>query len=144
MLALSAGCVRPRCAAALVRLPSLIAAPRWRRRRKPMLMTRQPDMSVQVLYNRCPHRGVQVVGNLKGNTGSAFVCSYHAWSFHLDGSVRAIPLAKGYEGTRMTKDNPDCGMKRAARVDSYRGFVFASLAADGPPLLEFLGDAKVA
>jgi phenylpropionate dioxygenase-like ring-hydroxylating dioxygenase large terminal subunit len=99
---------------------------------------------VQVLYNRCPHRGVEVVGNLKGNTGSALVCSYHAWSFHLDGSVRAIPLAKGYEGTRMTRDNPDCGMKRAARVDSYRGFVFASLAADGPALLEFLGEAKVA
>src|SRR6476646_2995875 len=112
--------------------------------RQPMLMISQPDRSVQVLYNRCPHRGVQVVGNLKGNTGSAFVCSYHAWSFHLDGSVRAIPLAKGYEGTRMTRDNPDCEMKRAARVDSYRGFVFASLAADGPTLLEFLGQAKVA
>ena len=69
-------------------------------------MVRQPDSSVQVLYNRCPHRGVQVVGNLKGNTGSAFVCSYHAWSFHLDGSVRAIPLAKGYEGTRMTQRQP--------------------------------------
>ena len=62
--------------------------------------------SVQVLYNRCPHRGVQLVGNLKGNTGSAFVCSYHAWSFHLDGSVRAIPLAKGYEGTRDDQRQP--------------------------------------
>ena len=112
--------------------------------RQPMLMVRQADGSVQVLYNRCPHRGVQLVGNLKGNTGSAFVCSYHAWSFHLDGKVRAIPLAQGYEGTRMTRDNPDCGMKRAARVDSYRGFVFASLAADGPSLQEFLGDAKIA
>ena len=109
-----------------------------------MIMVRQGDGSVQVLYNRCPHRGVQVVGNLKGNTGSAFVCSYHAWSFHLDGSVRAIPLAKGYEGTRMTRDNPDCGMKRAARVASYRGFVFASLAGDGPSLTEFLGEAKIA
>ncbi len=44
----------------------------------------------------------------------------------------------------MTADNPDCSMKRAARVDSYRGFVFASLAADGPSLLEFLGEAKIA
>jgi phenylpropionate dioxygenase-like ring-hydroxylating dioxygenase large terminal subunit len=35
-------------------------------------------------------------------------------------------------------------MKRAARVDSYRGFVFASLVAEGPSLLEFLGEAKVA
>jgi len=112
--------------------------------RQPMVMVRQGDGRVQVLYNRCPHRGVQVIGNLRGNTGSAFVCSYHAWSFHLDGSVRAIPLAKGYEGTRMTRDNPDCGMKRAARVDSYRGFVFASLVDDGPSLLEFLGEARVA
>jgi phenylpropionate dioxygenase-like ring-hydroxylating dioxygenase large terminal subunit len=112
--------------------------------RQPMIMVRQADGSVQVLYNRCPHRGVQVVGNQSGNTGSAFVCSYHAWSFHLDGNVRAIPLARGYEGTRLTRDNPDCSMKRAARVDSYRGFVFASLAADGPSLREFLGEARVA
>ena len=35
-------------------------------------------------------------------------------------------------------------MKRAARVESYRGFVFASLAADGPSLVEFLGRAKIA
>ena len=109
--------------------------------RQPMIMVRQPDASVQVLYTRCPHRGVQIIGNQKGNTGSAFVCSYHAWSFHLDGSVRAIPLAKGYEGTRLSRDNPDCQMKRAARVDSYRGFVFASLVPDGPSLMEFLGDA---
>ena len=112
--------------------------------RQPMVMVRNADRSIHVLHNRCAHRGVQLVGNLQGNTGDAFVCSYHAWSFHLDGSVRAIPLAKGYEGTRMTRDNPDCEMKRAARVDSYRGFVFASLAADGPTLLEFLGEAKVA
>lgn len=112
--------------------------------RQPMIMVRQGDSSVQVLYNRCPHRGVQLVGNLHGNTGTSFVCSYHAWSFHLNGTVRAIPLAKGYEGTRMTRDNPDCGMKRAARVDSYRGFVFASLVDEGPSLTEFLGEARIA
>ena len=112
--------------------------------RQPMIMVREAGGGINVLYNRCPHRGVQLVGNHSGNTGSAFVCSYHAWSFKLDGSVRAIPLAKGYEGTRLTRDNPDCSMKRAARVDSYRGFVFASLVAEGPSLLEFLGEAKVA
>src|SRR3954463_2369782 len=112
--------------------------------RQPMVMVRQKDGTLAVLYNRCPHRGVQVIGNQSGNTGSAFVCSYHAWSFHLDGSVRAIPLAKGYENTRMNRDNPDAKMKPAARVDSYRGFVFASLSAEGPSLQEFLGDAKVA
>src|SRR5690349_21412964 len=35
--------------------------------RQPMIMVRQGDGGVQVLYNRCPHRGVQLVGNLRGN-----------------------------------------------------------------------------
>ena len=112
--------------------------------RQPMIMVRRGDRGISVLYNRCPHRGVQVCASRSGNTGSAFVCSYHAWSFNLDGRVRAIPLKQGYDGTRMTTDNPDCSMKAAARVDSYRGFVFASLTSEGPGLLEFLGDAKVA
>jgi phenylpropionate dioxygenase-like ring-hydroxylating dioxygenase large terminal subunit len=111
---------------------------------QPMLMVRGQDRQINVVHNRCPHRGVQIIGNESGNTGDAFVCSYHAWSFWLDGKVRAIPLAQGYEGTRMDKGNPDCNMKRAARVASYRGFVFASLASDGPDLMEFLGDAKIA
>jgi phenylpropionate dioxygenase-like ring-hydroxylating dioxygenase large terminal subunit len=112
--------------------------------RQPMVMVRGKDMQVRVLYNRCPHRGVELCGNHKGNTGSNFVCSYHAWSFHLDGKIESIPLARGYEGTRLTRDNPDCSMKAAARVDAYRGFVFASLSPDGPSLPEFLGDAKIA
>ncbi len=112
--------------------------------RQPMIMVRDKANRIHVVYNRCPHRGVQVVGSQKGNTGNSFVCSYHAWSFHLDGTLRALPLAKGYDGTRLTPDHPDASLKPAARVDSYRGFVFASLVKDGPSLLEFLGDAKVA
>ena len=112
--------------------------------RQPMVMVRGKDAQVRVLYNRCPHRGVQLCGGLKGNTGNNFVCSYHAWSFHLDGKLESMPLQKGYDGTRLTRDNPDCHMKAAPQVASYRGFVFASLAVDGPSLLEFLGEAKVA
>jgi phenylpropionate dioxygenase-like ring-hydroxylating dioxygenase large terminal subunit len=112
--------------------------------RQPMIMVRGTDRIIRVLYNRCPHRGVQLCGSREGNTGSTFVCSYHAWTFHLDGHVKGIPLPRGYDGTRMSQDNPDCSMKTAARVDSYRGFVFASLAKQGPTLAEFLGDAKIA
>ncbi len=55
--------------------------------RQPMVMVRDQDRSVRVLYNRCPHRGVELCGNQKGKPGRAFVCSYHAWTFHLDGRV---------------------------------------------------------
>lgn len=111
---------------------------------QPMIMVRKVDGGVAVLYNRCPHRGVQLCGARYGNTGSSLVCSYHAWSFHLDGRIRAIPLSKAYEGTRLTMDSPECSIKPAPRVDRYRGFVFASLSEGGPSLLEFLGEARVA
>jgi phenylpropionate dioxygenase-like ring-hydroxylating dioxygenase large terminal subunit len=66
--------------------------------RQPMVMVRDIDNSVKVLYNRCPHRGVELCGNQSGNTGKGFVCSYHAWSFHLNGKVKAIPLFALVEG----------------------------------------------
>ena len=112
--------------------------------RQPMIMVRDKTGGINVLYNRCPHRGVELCGNQSGNTGNAFVCSYHAWTFHLDGKVRAIPLMKGYDGTKLTTDDPMANMVAAERVDSYRGFVFASLKSTGPALLDFLGEAKVA
>lgn len=112
--------------------------------RQPMVMVRGEDNQIHVLYNRCPHRGVQVCGSRHGNSGKSLVCSYHAWSFHLDGRIKAIPLKSGYDGTKLTMDNPDCSMKAAARVDQYRGFVFASLRDDGVSLQDFLGDARIA
>jgi len=115
--------------------------------RQPMIMIRHGDGSIHVLHNRCPHRGSMLFGDRRGNAGRTITCSYHAWQFETDGKCKAIPLPKGYDGTRLAPDGADCGLrdvKPAARVDSYRGFVFASLAADGPTLLEWLGAAKIA
>ena len=97
-----------------------------------MIMVRGADGKIRVLYNRCPHRGNMMVGDRHGNTGEFFRCSYHAWTFHHDGRLKNIPMMdSGYNGTRLHRGSPECNMKRAARVEVYRGFVFASLAADG-------------
>jgi len=113
--------------------------------RQPMVMVRGADGKVNVLYNRCPHRGNMMVGDRQGNSGEFFRCSYHAWTFHHDGRLRSIPMMEsGYSGTPYGKDHPDCSMKRAARVENYRGFVFASLAQDDPTLTEFLGESRIA
>jgi len=104
--------------------------------RQPMVMVRGADGKVNVLYNRCPHRGNMMVGDRHGSSGEFFRCSYHAWTFHHDGRLRSIPMMEsGYAGTRYGKDNPDCSMKHAARVENYRGFVFASLSPEGPSLV---------
>jgi phenylpropionate dioxygenase-like ring-hydroxylating dioxygenase large terminal subunit len=113
--------------------------------RQPMVMVRASDGKVNVLYNRCPHRGNLMVGDRQGNCGQFFRCSYHAWTFKHDGKLRSIPMMdSGYAGSRLNKESPELSMKPAPRVESYRGFVFASLAKDGPSLKDFLGKAIVA
>ena len=112
--------------------------------RQPMLLVRGGDGEISVLHNRCPHRGATLCNEHKGNTGSLFICSYHAWQFGLDGKLAAMPSPDGYKNTRLYKGNPDADMKRAARVSSYRGFIFASLAETGPSLVAWLGEARCA
>jgi len=112
--------------------------------RQRMVMVRGHGDEIAVLYNRCPHRGVEVCGSRHGHADEALTCPYHAWRFHYDGSLESVPLEKGYRDTRFDKSSGEFGMKRAPRVDRYRGFVFASLDPRGPSLLEWLGEAKVA
>jgi len=44
--------------------------------RQPMVMVRGADGKVNVLYNRCPHRGTMMVGDRHGNSGECFRRSY--------------------------------------------------------------------
>ena len=107
-----------------------------------MMMTRDHNGEVHVLYNRCPHRGAQLCSARSGNAGKRIRCSYHAWMFGLDGKLESIPAIDGYDGTNLTIDGEDFQVPKAARAASYRGFWFASLAEDGISLEEQLGEAK--
>ena len=112
--------------------------------RQPMVMARDRNGDVQVLYNRCPHRGAQLCTARKGNTGNNFYCSYHAWTFHLDGKLESMPAKQDYDGTNMDFDNPEFHMARPARSDNYRGFWFAKLTEGGADLRTHLGDSAAA
>lgn len=107
-----------------------------------VLMVRATDGRVHVLYNRCPHKGAKVVADGEGCVGKFFRCPYHAWTFKLDGSHLGVPLKQGLEGTSYDPTDPTFSMRRVARVESYRGFVFASQAKDGPALEDFLGGVR--
>jgi phenylpropionate dioxygenase-like ring-hydroxylating dioxygenase large terminal subunit len=111
--------------------------------RQPMVMLRDANGRIGVFYNRCPHRGAKLCTLRGGNVGKEIRCSYHGWRYGLDGKLEAIPHEQGYEGTRLNKNDPQFSMARAPRMESYRGFVFASLAKDGPSLLDWLGPAKI-
>lgn len=108
---------------------------------QPVVMARHGDGKVHVLFNRCGHRGALVVAEASGRV-KQFRCGYHGWSFHTDGSLAGIPLADGY-GSAIDLDDPSFGMIEVPRTATYHGFVFASLAADGPSLREYLGEATI-
>lgn len=101
------------------------------------VMTRDREGGIHVLLNRCAHRGLQVCDDAKGNS-SSFRCPYHGWTYRNTGELLGYPYNKGYGGKGKLEG---LGMGRVPRVDSYQGFVFASMAPEGPSLVEHLGAA---
>ncbi len=106
---------------------------------QPVIMVRHGDASIRVLFNRCAHKGTRIASSPRGNTGTTFRCPYHAWTYRTDGAPRGRPRPAGYDGTRMLSCAAGQGLARAGAVETYRGFVFARLAAQGIGLDESLG-----
>jgi len=107
---------------------------------RPVMMVRQADGHVRVLYNRCAHKGARLVSDECGNTGKFFRCPYHAWTYKLDGAPLAIPLKSGYEGTRLKECESGRGLSELKHVAVYRDFVFARIADQGPEFGEYFGE----
>lgn len=105
---------------------------------QPVVMVRHSDGTVRVLFNRCGHRGAKVVPQRQGRTQS-FVCGYHAWTYDTDGRLTHATAHEGARARDFDIADPCFSMRPVPRCESYRGFVFASLAPDGPGLTEYLG-----
>jgi phenylpropionate dioxygenase-like ring-hydroxylating dioxygenase large terminal subunit len=97
-----------------------------------VLLVRQEDGSVAALHNRCAHRGARIA-TCPGKAARALRCPYHSWTYRLDGSLLGVPLPEGY-------DELPAGLARVPRLESYRGFLFATHDATAPALREYLGE----
>lgn len=92
---------------------------------------------VRVFLNSCPHRGNKVCFADSGNSKS-FTCNYHGWAFGMDGSLLGIHNEHIYEGDI---NKAEWGL-REARVDTYKGLIFANFDLDAPELETWLGDYR--
>jgi len=101
-----------------------------------VIVVRDKKEQVQVLINSCPHRGNTVCRAEQGQVRS-FYCSYHGWNFGLDGKLIGVPDEKTFYRGGLDRDK--WGLSKAAQVQSYKGFVFATLDPDAIPLEDFLG-----
>jgi phenylpropionate dioxygenase-like ring-hydroxylating dioxygenase large terminal subunit len=108
---------------------------------QPLLVVRQADGAIAVLYNRCAHKGTKLFTSAAGNAGRVLRCPYHAWTYRLDGSLVGVPLKAEYEGTSFQQCEAGAGLVRVAQMEVYRDFVFARLAPRGPSFQEYFGPA---
>ncbi len=103
--------------------------------RQPVILVRGHDRVVRVLMNRCRHRGSVVCEEAEGQT-RFFRCWYHGWVYDNTGKNVQVSGADGYDEAFRKEDHD---LSPVPRMESYRGFVFASTAREGSSLREHLG-----
>ncbi len=105
---------------------------------QPIIIVRDQERKVNLFMNRCRHRGNTVCQHERGQS-SFLRCEYHGWTYGTKGDLVVVPFADGYDGGFRKEDY---GLTVVPRVDSYRGFIFASLSSTGISLDEHMGGAK--
>ena len=102
-----------------------------------VLVVRDREGGVQVLLNSCRHRGNAVCRADEGNVAS-FMCTYHGWTYDLDGRLIGVPGYKEVYHEELERES--WGLIKAAQVDSYKGFIFATMDPEAPNLYDYLGE----
>jgi phenylpropionate dioxygenase-like ring-hydroxylating dioxygenase large terminal subunit len=99
----------------------------------PVLLVRGRDGELRGFLNVCRHRGSLVCeGEGRRET---LQCPYHAWTYDLDGSLRAAPRSDLEEGF----ERETLGL-RPISVGQWGPFVFVNPDPDAEPLAETLGE----
>ncbi|MBV8763997.1 MAG: aromatic ring-hydroxylating dioxygenase subunit alpha [Hyphomicrobiales bacterium] len=86
-----------------------------------VIIVRGKDLRLRAFVNVCRHRGSRICRSASGHA-SVLVCPYHAWSYDLDGRLRAARLLPA------DFDRSRYGLK-PVHLEVIEGLVFISLAA---------------
>jgi phenylpropionate dioxygenase-like ring-hydroxylating dioxygenase large terminal subunit len=98
----------------------------------PVVVVRGHDERLRAFLNVCRHRGSVLVEG--SGSRETLQCHYHAWTYDLDGRLRAAPRSKREPGF-------DAGGIRLLelRVETWGPLVFVNPSAEAPGLDETLG-----
>ena len=108
--------------------------------RQQVIITRQADDTIGGFINVCAHRGARVCREKTGNK-KAFACGFHGWVYDSSGKLVDVPDQAG-GGYPPNFDRAKLGLTPVARIEDYRGFIFASLNPDVLPLREYLSGTR--
>jgi len=103
----------------------------------PVVVARQRDGSIKVFLNQCRHRGMRICREDFGNAKS-FTCTYHGWAYDQGGTLVSVPHVERAYGTCPNKQE---WSPKQARVETYKGLIFANWDQEAPSLAEWISDA---
>jgi Rieske 2Fe-2S family protein len=98
-----------------------------------VIVVRGEDAGVRAFFNVCRHRGSRLLDSASGRGLTRILCPYHAWGYQLDGRLHAAPMMRG------DFRREDHGLV-PVRLESFHGFLFATLDANAAPLARWLQD----
>jgi phenylpropionate dioxygenase-like ring-hydroxylating dioxygenase large terminal subunit len=93
------------------------------------------DGRPRAFHNVCRHRGARIVTDEAGRVNRRLRCPYHAWSYDLDGALRAAPHMDGVEGF-----DPSCTGLAPVRLSTLGGLLLVDLGGEAPDPEEHVGD----
>jgi carnitine monooxygenase subunit len=99
----------------------------------PVVVTRDEQGELRAFLNVCRHRGAVLTEGC--GRRSTIQCHYHAWTYGLDGTLRAAPRSEREPGF----DAADWSL-RPASVGTWGPFLFVNPDPEAVPLAEQLGE----
>ena len=109
-----------------------------------VIVVRDRDGGINVIENRCAHRGAQFCQPDHGNAQD-FTCPYHQWNYDLKGNLLGVPFRRGVKrdgkvqgGMPVDFKTSDHGLVQL-NVEAMNGVIFASFDHGVPPLAEYFG-----
>jgi carnitine monooxygenase subunit len=99
----------------------------------PVAVIRDRDERLRAFYNVCKHRAHELLSG--SGTTRSIVCPYHAWTYGLDGRLKAARRAERME----TFDKREVCLDRV-QVEVFGGFVYVNLDPTATPLAAQAGD----
>jgi phenylpropionate dioxygenase-like ring-hydroxylating dioxygenase large terminal subunit len=105
----------------------------WENAGQPIVIVHGEDAIIRAFYNTCSHRGAPVVTETSGQSRN-LICSYHAWTYGLDGSLKGYRNPEDFRGL-----DRSCRGLRAVRCERFGNLIFVNFDDDAPSLEEWLG-----
>ncbi len=84
-----------------------------------VLLVRGEDGELRAFANTCRHRGHELLPCGEGTRQKMIICPYHAWTYSLDGDLRAAATFRKVPGF----DFADWGLRRLPAVE-WHGLIF--------------------